>query len=122
MKNSEMTLLFLSIISLNSCDYSYHYSYQVKNDTDSELKIELKTFQIDSTYTIAMNESKVLLITDHGIEGPKGPYFEDVSFDLDKFIVTKDDTLISSKNYLDNSSWNFDNGLYSSTINDDEFK
>lgn len=118
----RLILLILTIFSLSACEYAYDYTYQVKNETDSELKIELKTFRIDSIYTIAVNETKVLFITDHGIEGSKGPYFDDVSVDLDKFIVTKNDTLVSSKNYLDNSSWNFENGLYSTTINNDEFQ
>ncbi|MDD2306749.1 MAG: hypothetical protein PHP53_18760 [Prolixibacteraceae bacterium] len=120
--NLKLIFLFLIIMALASCEYAYDYTYQVTNNNESEVKIELKTFRIDSVFTIEANETKILFITDHGVEGSKGPYFDNVTIDLDKFIVTKNDTLVSSKNYLDNSSWNFDNGLYSTTINNDEFQ
>ena len=122
MNNFRLIVLFVISMSLSSCDSLYDYTYQVKNETDSEVKIELKTFHIDSIYTIGVNETKVLFITDHGVEGSKGPYFDNVSVDLKKIIVTKNDTVVSSKNYLDNSSWFFDNGLYYNIINNDEFK
>jgi hypothetical protein len=121
--NSYLVLaFFLAIFSLSSCEYVYDYTYQVKNETDSEISIEVKAHMIDSIYTIGVNETKILIITDHGVEGSKGPYFEDVSSDLQSFVVTKDDTIASSKNYLANSAWNFNEGLYSTIINKDEFK
>lgn len=121
-KNIKIIAVLIAIFSLSSCDYLYDYTYQVKNETDSQLSIELKSHMIDSVYMIGANETKILFITDHGVEGSKGPYFKDVSFDLKRFVVTKDDTLVSSKNYLVNSSWNYDNGLYSTTVNNEEFK
>ena len=125
-KNKDRRNLFLivllAILTFISCDYVYDYTYEVTNKADSAIQIELNTLRIDSTYVIGVNETKILFITEHGLEGSKGPYFDDVSADLDKFIVTKNDTLISSKNYLDNSSWTFYEGIYSTTINNDEFK
>jgi hypothetical protein len=115
-------ILILSVLSLTSCDYAYDYTYEVTNDTDSEVKIKVQTFRIDSTYSISANETQILFVTDHGLEGSKGPYFEDVAEELDEFIVTKNDTLISTKDYLDNSSWNYDDGLYHTTIENNEFE
>ncbi|TRX61666.1 hypothetical protein [Carboxylicivirga sp. M1479] len=122
-KNKFGLLLLLLIgLSMAACDYLYDYTYQVTNDSDADITIELKSFQIDSIYIIPVNETRVLFITDHGVEGAKGPYFEDVTMDLDEFIVVKDGTLTSSRNYLDNSSWDYADGLYSTTINNEEFK
>lgn len=115
-------ILILSVWFLASCDYAYDYTYKVTNDTDSEVKIKVQTFRIDSTYSISANESQILFVTDHGLEGSKGPYFEDVAEELDEFIVIKNDTIISTKDYLDNSSWNYDDGLYHAMIEDKEFE
>ncbi len=124
MIKNKIGLLFslLTVLLLISCEYSYDYTYQVTNETESEIKIELETFRIDSIYSINANETQILFVTDHGTEGSKGPYFDNVTVDLDKLIVIKNDTLISSKNYLDNSSWNYNDGIYSTTITNDEFK
>lgn len=123
MKLNKLTLIIiLPVLLLVSCDYSYEYTYQVTNNTDSKVKIKVKTYQFDSIYSIAADETQILFITDHGIEGSKGPYFENVSHDLDEFIVAKNDTLISSKDYLDNSSWKYDDGLYQATIEENEFE
>lgn len=58
--------------------------------------------------------------TDHGVEGSKGPYFEDVKDDLDVFTVTKGQ-LVSKRNYLSNDSWTFDKGDYRTTIMNSDF-
>ena len=115
-------ILIISMWFLASCDYAYDYTYEVTNDTDSEIKIKVKTFRIDSTYSVSANETQILFVDDHGLEGSKGPYFEDVAEELDKFIVTKNDTLISTKDYLDNSSWDYNDGLYHATVDDNEFE
>ncbi len=120
--NKLRLILIICICSLISCDYIYDYTYKVTNDTNSEVKIKVKTFRIDSTYSISANETQILFVTDHGLESSKGPHFEDVANELDKFTVTKNDTLISTKDYLDNSSWNYDDGLYYATIEDSEFE
>ena len=115
------TLLLLVIISLSACDFFYMYAYQATNATDVEMKIRVKTFYIDSVYTVAANETKELFTTIRGPEGMGGPFFREVSFDLYVFEVMKDVTVVSSKNYLDNSYWHYDDGLYSTVITDDEF-
>ena len=121
-RNLKAILCFATLILLSSCDYVYDYTYQVTNSTDSEIKIELVTHSVDSTYLISSNETKILFVTDHGVEGSKGPYFEDVSFDLKEFLVTKADTLSSTRDYLANSSWNYNDGVYKTTITEEEFK
>ena len=117
-----MPTLIVIIFLLSSCDAVYNYTYQVTNKTNSEIEIELKTFQIDTIYTIEKNVTKILFVTDHGVERPKCPYYRDVSYDLKKFNVMKNDTIISSKNYLDSASWSFNNGIYNAIIEPDEFK
>jgi len=115
-RNKLGFILMLSVGLLASCDYAYDYTYEVTNDTDSEVKIKVQTFRIDSTYSISANETQILFVTDHGLEGSKGPYFEDVAEEINVFVVTKNDTLVSTKDYLDNSSWDYDDGLYHATI------
>lgn len=119
MKNTIWTLILVFI--LTSCEYSYDYSYVVTNKTDAEIKVHVKTFRIDSVFVILMDSSKLLFIDDHGIEGSKGPYFDDVINDLDKFEVTKNDTLKSKRDYLKNDMWTFEKGRYSTIVTNNEF-
>ncbi len=122
-KSALYLLMFTMVVSFSSCvDYGYDYSYRVSNQTNSEIKIEVKTVEIDSIYSVSSNETKILFVTDHGLEGPKGPYFADVASDLETFVVIKNDTLISTKNYLDNASWNYNDGVYSTTVEENEFE
>ena len=114
-----MALLFL--IGATSCEYSYSYSYIVTNKCDAPINVNIKTFKEDSVYEIGVNESKVLYVTEHGIEGSKGPYFRDVVMDLDVFLVEKNDTLKSNKDFLENDRWSFNKGNYSTTIINDDF-
>ncbi len=120
MKNSQL-FVFAAIIALSSCHYKYDYAYQVTNNTDSEVKIELKSRYIDSSYIVSAGETKILFVTTHGYEGPKGPYYVRVLFDLYEFKLSKDTFLISTKDYLDSSSWKFNEGLYSTEIYNSEF-
>lgn len=110
------------LLIITGCDYVYDYSYTVTNKSDTQIKVYVKTFRIDSTFLILKDSTKVLLIDDHGIEGSKGPYFDDVTVDLDDFKVIKNDTLISTRNYLKNDAWTYKDGDYSTTVKDDEFK
>ncbi len=113
-----ITLILIFIVS---CDYMYDYTYEVTNNSDSNIKIKLKTFNLDSVFNVNQNEIKILFITHHQVEGSDGPYFKDVSFDLANFIVSKNDTIFSKKDYLNNSSWQYDNGFYRTTITNEEF-
>jgi hypothetical protein len=122
--NYKMKTLFILlglIVIMTSCEYAYDYSYTVYNKTDTQIKVYVKTLRIDSTFTILKDSTKTLFVDDHGIEGSKGPYFANVTIDLENFIVTKNDTLTSKKNYLKNESWTFNKGDYSTTVTNDEF-
>jgi hypothetical protein len=110
------------LLFLTSCDHEYDYTYEVRNESDSAIKVELITDWVDSTYLIGATQSKILFIIGHGFEGPNGPYFADVTEDLDSIVVVKDDTLISNKNYLENSAWEYKNGLYQAIVSNDEFE
>jgi hypothetical protein len=93
----------------------------VKNETDAEVSIKLKTLYIDSVYTIDVNETKILLITDHGVEGPGGPHFEDVSNVMQQFFGNQK----RHSDFIQKSPLQFilelNNGLYLTTILEEEF-
>ncbi len=110
------------LLIASGCEYAYDYSYTVTNKSDGRIDVYVKTFRIDSTFQIQKDSTKTLFIDDHGIEGSKGPYFADVTFDLDGFIVFKNDTLKSTRNYLKNETWIFKEGDYSTTVTNDEFE
>lgn len=110
------------IVAMSGCEYSYDYSYTVTNKTDAQIKVYIKTFRIDTTFLILKDSTKTLFVDDHGIEGSKGPYYDNVTVDLNKFTVTKNDTIISTRNYLKNESWAFGNGDYSTIVTDVEFE
>lgn len=123
MKNIGTNFFILGLLLIMSgCEYVYDYSYTVANKSDGQIKVYVKTFRIDSTFTILKDSTKALFIDDHGIEGSGGPYFDDVTGDLDDFKVTKNETLISKRDYLKNDAWIFQDGDYSTTVTNDEFK
>jgi hypothetical protein len=107
---------------MSGCEYAYDYSYTVTNKSDGQITVYVKTFRVDSTFSIPMDSTKILFIKDHGIEGSKGPYFRNVTEDLESFTVTKSDTLKSTRDYLDNEAWSFEKEDYSTTVTNDEFK
>lgn len=108
------------LISFTSCEYSYPYRYVLTNNTDSLIYVHVKTYKIDSLYQMKSGEKKIIYETDHGIEGSRGPYFQDVNKDIMLFSVTKG-SLISHRDYLNNNSWYFEKGEYSSTVLNSEF-
>ncbi len=114
--------ILVLFLALTSCEYSYDYSYEVTNKSDTEIKVYVKTFRIDSIFVISKDSSELLFIKDHGIEGSKGPYFDDVTHDLDLFEVTKNNTLKSKRDYLKNEAWAFDKGKYSTVVTNGEFE
>lgn len=110
------------LLILSGCEYAYDYSYTVTNKSDGQIKVYVKTFRIDSTFIVLKDSTKILFVDNHGIEGSKGPYFDDVTVDLNDFKVTKNDTLISKRDYLKNDTWTFKEGDYSTTVTNDEFR
>jgi hypothetical protein len=114
-------VIFGLMLLMVSCDYLYDYSYTVTNKTDAQISVYVETFEIDSTFIISKDSTKILFITSHGIEGAKGPYFDNVDVDLKSFTITKNDTLKSKRDYLDNASWTFSNGNYYTDVSNDEF-
>jgi hypothetical protein len=123
MKNIRTNLFILGLLLIMSgCEYAYNYSYTVTNKSDGNIKVYVKTFRIDSTFSIPKDSTKELFINEHGIEGSKGPYFSNVTDDLKSFKVIKNDTLKSTRDYLKNDTWTFKKGDYSTTVTNDEFK
>jgi hypothetical protein len=123
MKNIRTNLFILGLLLIMSgCEYAYNYSYTVTNKSDGNIKVYVKTFRIDSTFSIPKDSTKKLFIDEHGIEGSKGPYFSNVTDDLKSFKVIKNDTLMSTRDYLKNDTWTFKKGDYSTTVINDEFK
>lgn len=116
---TNLFLLGLLLI-LTGCDYVYDYSYRVTNKSDGQIKVYVKTLKINSTFLIQKDSTKLLFIQQHRI-GSNGPHFRDVYDDFEVFTVTKNDTLESSRNYLENDAWTFEKGDYSIIVTDDEF-
>jgi hypothetical protein len=110
-----------------SCDPVYEYTYEVTNSANAEISIYLKRNHYSTledkveVFFIGRNETKIVLTSTHGVEPPDGPFFDDVTHDLDSFEVVKNTTEISNRDYLDNSSWSYENGQYSTTVTNDEF-
>lgn len=119
MRTNIFILGLLLIIA--GCDYAADASYRVTNNTDGQIKVYVKTFRINSTFLIQKDSTKLLFIQEYRT-GPDGAYFRDVSEDLEFFTVTKNDTLTSTRDYLENDAWDFENGDYSTIVTDDEFK
>lgn len=118
----KIFVLVVLLMIISGCEYTYDYTYTVTNKSDGNIKVSVKTFHIDSTYTIPVDSTKILFTTDHGIEGSTGPYFSNVTDDLDSFMVKKNDTINSTRNYLVNEAWVFNDGDYSTTVTNEEFK
>jgi len=119
---------YLVIVFFASCDPVYDYTYEVTNFTYSEIEVIMKTsFRVSleskvEIIKINWDETKVVLVTSHGVEPSEGPYFKDVTWDLDSFVVMKNNIVLSNKDYLDNSSWTYNNGFYRTTVTNAEFE
>ncbi|MEO7047921.1 MAG: hypothetical protein ABI091_21665 [Ferruginibacter sp.] len=119
--NIKITILILlSVGLLTSCEYAYTYSYSVTNSSDTTIDIKVKTLRVDSVFKVTKDETKILFMKEHGIEGAKGPYPRDVNKDLNIFTVTKGQAQ-SKRDYLKNINWTFEKGVYSTIITNDEF-
>jgi hypothetical protein len=105
---------------LVSCEYAFTYSYSVTNSSDTTVDVRIKTNKIDSVFDLTKDETKIVYMTDHGTQSSKGPHFRDVKEDLKIFTVSKGQAQ-SRRDYLKNSNWNFEKGVYSTVITDDEF-
>jgi hypothetical protein len=117
----KITFLILLLSGLLiSCEYSYTYSYSVTNSSDTTVDVRLKTYKVDSVFKLTKDETRILYRTDHGIQSSRGPHFSDVKEDLKIFTVSKGQVQ-SRRDYLKNSNWNFEKGVYSTVITDDEF-
>jgi hypothetical protein len=112
--------LLLFTCTFMSCEYVYNYKYIVTNATDKPIEVSVKTYLKDSTFVILKDSVKIVISKGHGIEGSRGPYFQDVKEDLYLFTVTKD-KLLSKKDFLKNSSWRFEKGDYSTQISNEDF-
>jgi hypothetical protein len=120
MKTKRFFLAFSVYAFLVSCEYAYPYRYSVTNTSDTIISVHIKTYRIDSVCEIKRDEERIIYTTDHGIEGSKGPYFQDVSEDLYILTVRKG-VLNSKRDFLSNSSWLFEDGTYSATFTNADF-
>lgn len=122
-----MKRIFLIVLCIifSSCDYYYSYEYIVQNDSSSQITVELFAQYhpiLDTVYRIESNQSLQIYETIHGNEGAGGPFFDDVSKDLTRLVIKKNDTLISNRDFIQNSNWLFTEGMYLTIITDIEFE
>lgn len=124
-------LVFLFL--LVSCDSQYKYIYQMTNQSDTPLKasFDLGVHEFpersadgsrDTVVYVGVNETKRLRLTFHGVEARHGPYFADVAKDFYKFSVKNSDSIESNRDYLLNDAWEFVNGLYKTSVTNQEFQ
>ena len=127
--------MFSAIIFSSCClgDKVGNYEYAVTNNSDSPITVvissnTLTTLSLVNTFTINVGESATVLST----EGPIVSACDDLEFDenriesdLLEMIVTNQDSLISSRNYLSRLEWDYEEGdelsIYTITTNEDEF-
>ncbi|TKG97212.1 hypothetical protein EYV94_01935 [Puteibacter caeruleilacunae] len=109
-------------LTFTSCEHVYNYTYLIENESDSEVIIVFSNARMDSTFTVGIGEKVALYSTHHGEESSGGPFKKDVTVDIDVIMVRSNSGLISSKDYLDNAAWSFQNGVYTAVIETSDFK
>ena len=93
-------LVVIGVLVFASCECVYDYSYEIKNETDGKLTIALTNNTAQYNESIGIGTSDTLFVTDHGIEQcRKGPFYQEVSIDIETISVWKDDTLLSTRDY-----------------------
>lgn len=124
-----LTLLSISSLFflLSSCDCEYDYTYEVKNKSSSTIKVKWETVDfissdlIDSV-EIAPGNTQILFMTAHGIEPCRtGPFYQEIDGDLVSFTITKDDSVVTKLDYMDDTPWLYEDGLYKAVIADSAF-
>ncbi len=123
----KMKLKLLTIFILfcfTSCDYYYGREYVVYNFSDFNIEVDLFVNEVpivDTIYTIETNEFLTIHRTPLG-NGRSAGDFTDVDNDLTEITIRVNDSLISSKNYLENSSWDFFDSTFTAEITNAEFE
>lgn len=122
-----VAVVIFTILFLSSCDAVYTYEYRVKNISDTsamQLHYHFKGDSIATATTLAPGEEKLICVTSHGVEAPKGPYNQPVANYVDSVIVIKNGVR-TTKNLLLDDNWIYSvshsTGLYNATISDSEF-
>jgi hypothetical protein len=127
MPSKKLLLFPLIVFLLSSCDCVYNYTYEVENQSSSTIKVKWEASDfvgmgpLDSL-EIEPGNTSALFSTGHGIEPCRtGPFFRDVNQMFIAITITKDDTIVSKLDFLENAQWNFDDGLYTAAVADSAF-
>jgi len=75
---------------------------------------------MDTVFLMSKEVTCTIYRTTHGVEGRGGPFFDDVNKDLSAFTISIGEQH-STKNYLSNDSWLYDNGEYKTTVTNSDF-
>ena len=112
---------------LTGCDCVYTYRFEVRNATSASIEVSFSANDKDSVATIEGEIAVVLLMTEGRVRGclgdePNGGIPEEEVADLiDAVRVRKADGSFSSRDYLSNDAWFYDNGIYRAYVTDAEF-
>lgn len=109
------------LLGITGCDPVFEYSYEVTNHSHDEIRVTWRHEGRDSAVTVAPNQSLLMYQTDHGIETGDGPHFESLRKTFDTLYITRLDGSPTKRNYLEDSLWEFNNGLYRAEVSNEDF-
>ncbi len=124
--------LFFSILFFSSCclgDKVAEYDYLITNNSETTITVEIDANELEantfeSLFTIEAGETRSILMTSGAIVNAcqNLSYSEDkINTDLEGITVMNQDSIVSSRDYLDGNEWMFDQGIYTVTVEQAEF-
>lgn len=122
MKSAIIFSAIISCMLLAACEYSYKYSYELRNTADTAVLVHLALrYNKDTSFYLPQNAQFRSIWVDHGVEGRRGPYYRDVINDLDTCTIWLRGHQ-SRRNYQMDSAWTFGkDGVFSTVITSTEF-
>lgn len=117
-----ISVILLFPLLLTKCECWYDYTYTLDNQSSYTITVEIGFENRIGNENIESGESMEIRHTNHGVEKCQGPYEGNIDRDFQSFKITTNDTLVSTKNYRLDESWNWNDGNYSAVVTDIEFR
>ena len=134
MKNLQTSLFYVlaTVLLFSSCclgDKVAEYDYRITNNSETAITVEVdanelqaNTFETQFTIEVGATQS-VLMTTGAIVSACEDLEYSDekIETDLEGLAVMNQDSITSSRNYLDGDEWNFNEGVYTITVEQSEF-
>jgi len=113
--------LVLIIILCSNCSCKYDYEYHVKNLSEYDVFIFIKSTLQEKEDLIVAGNRDFIFTTEHGLEEGGCPYFTEVKYTMDSISIINEDGAPFLRDLKSDSNWKYDDGTYTLNITNNDF-